>query len=103
MSVIGFCFNVDCPCPREEIECPADSVYFQRRTSDCCVEWECKCPSFSCPYSMSCGDGIQPNAVVRGHGSPGWCCPNFEYEGEIPREVNDKMLYSSHLLIFACV
>jgi hypothetical protein len=81
-SVLFTCFGVDCPCPGEQATCPADSVYALRRISDCCVEWECVCPSGSCPNGMSCGQGVQPSPFKRGHGSPGWCCPNFDYEDE---------------------
>lgn len=79
-NVIIKCNGVSCDCPQQPFACPADSILKEIRVDDCCVQYECVCPNISCPLLMECGRGVQPHPSERGHGSPGYCCPAYDFE-----------------------
>ena len=53
----------------------------ERRISSCCVQYECVCPLAACPVLAECDSGVQPVPMQRGHGYPGFCCPQYQFEG----------------------
>lgn len=96
LTVITACGSVTCDCPEQQIFCPPDSVLVESRISDCCVQYECRCPNISCPLLMERGTGVQPVPVFRGNKFPGRCCPLYDYQGKC---IQNTLLKQSLLVI----
>ena len=80
-AVFVLCSTVTCDCPPQPFPCPRDSILVERRLSSCCVQYECVCPHAACPVLAECDSGVQPVPMQRGHGYPGYCCPQYQFEG----------------------
>ena len=80
-AVVVPCSTMSCNCPAQPFPCPRDSVLVERRISSCCVQYECVCPHAACPVLAECDSGVQPVPMQRGHGYPGFCCPQYRFEG----------------------
>ncbi len=81
-TVVLECNGVQCDCPPQPYNCPTDAILVENRIDNCCVTYECVCPSISCPLLMESGQGVQPVPNYRGNQFPGRCCPDYSFEGE---------------------
>ena len=94
------CGGVTCDCPEPPFACPEDSILVEVRTSPCCVRYDCVCPQASCPVLMECGVAVQPVPSKRGHGYPGYCCPDYNFDGKKIHNLIDHNIYMIFCLHF---